>query len=238
MSKIPYKVAVITGATSGIGRATAKALNANGIKLVLHGRNQALLNELGEELHAKTLCGDINDSLLPQELVDLAINHYGTCDICINNAAIMEVGKIEAVDIDVICQMARTNVEAAYRVAYTFLKYFKAKDFGYLINLSSVLGEKVRETAGAYAGTKYAIEALSEALRIELARTNIKITSIEPGLVMTGLHRKYDVHPKDALNIEKALMPEDIADTIMYLLSTKPHVRIPKMMILPKDHAI
>jgi NADP-dependent 3-hydroxy acid dehydrogenase YdfG len=134
--------------------------------------------------------------------------------------------------------MAKVNVEAAYRMAYTALKYFKAKDFGYLINLSSVLGEKVREAAGAYAGTKYAIEALTEALRIELARTNIKITSLEPGLVLTGLHRNWEIHPKDALNIEKALLPEDISDTIMYLLNTKPHVRIPKMLILPKDHAI
>ncbi len=238
MTVSSYKVAVITGATSGIGKSIAEAFHQKGIKLVLHGRNQSLLEKLSDKYHAKTLCGDITDPQLPQQLLDIAISNYGACDICINNAAIMEIGKIETIDIDVVCQMARINIEAAYRVAYTFLRYFKAKDFGYLINLSSVLGEKVRESAGAYAGTKYAIEALTEALRIELARTNIKITSLEPGLVMTGLHRNWKVHPKDALNIENALMPEDIADTVMYLLSLKPHVRIPKLLILPKDHAI
>ena len=121
---------------------------------------------------------------------------------------------------------------------YTFAKYFKDRDAGHIINISSVLGTKIRETAGAYAGTKFAIEALSEALRIELSKTNVKIACIEPGLVKTELHREWVSHPSEIMDIPNPLSPEDIADMILYVLQQKDSVRIPKLMILPKDHVI
>jgi len=238
MTELKNQVAVITGATGGIGKATAELFHANGIKTVLHGRNASRLKDIAEELHMPYVLGDITDEDIPKKLLETALAEFGRCDIMVNNAAIMEVGKIQEVNIEIICRMARINVEAAYRVAYTFLKHFKEKDFGHLINISSVLGTKVRETTGAYAGTKHAIEALSEALRIELARTNVQVTSIEPGLVMTELHRNWEVHPTESMKIPTPLQPEDIAETILHVLSQKPHVRLPKILILPKDHAI
>ncbi|ACF13202.1 short-chain dehydrogenase/reductase SDR [Chloroherpeton thalassium ATCC 35110] len=238
MTELKEQVAVITGATGGIGKATAELFHANGIRTVLHGRNRARLKDIAAALQAPYVLGDITEQDVPKKLLDTALAEFRRCDIVVNNAAIMEIGTVESVDIEVICKMVRVNVEAAYRVAYTFLKHFKQNDFGHLINISSVLGTKVRESAGAYAGTKYAIEALSEALRIELARTNVKVTSIEPGLVMTELHRKWDVHPKEAMQIPTPLQPGDVAEIIWQVLSQKPHVRIPKILIMPKDHAI
>jgi NADP-dependent 3-hydroxy acid dehydrogenase YdfG len=108
---------------------------------------------------------------------------------------------------------------------------------GTLVNISSVLGTKVRTTAGAYAATKYAVEALSEALRMELARTNVRITCIEPGLVRSGLHRHLDIHPAESMGIEP-LTPEDIADQVLHVLQQPANVRIPRLMVLPKDHEI
>ena len=96
----------------------------------------------------------------------------------------------------------------------------------------------MRPAAGAYAATKFAMEALSEALRLELIGSDIKISCIEPGLVMTELHDSWEVHPKDQFNIRDPLVPEDIVETVRFILKQPDYVRIPKLMILPKDHNI
>jgi NADP-dependent 3-hydroxy acid dehydrogenase YdfG len=232
------KVAVITGATGGIGLATAREFHRQGMKLVLTGRSSANLATLEEELGAETLAGNVCDPSLPAQLLDLALNSHGRCDIVMNNAGIIEAGTIESIDIEKTCEMVRVNVEAAYRVAYTFLKHFRKTGEGHLLNISSVLGTKVRPTAGAYAGTKFAIEALSEALRMEVAGSGIAVTSIEPGLVKTGLHRDWAVHPTESMKIKEPLRPEDIARAIVFVLSQPAHVRVPRIMILPSEHQI
>jgi NADP-dependent 3-hydroxy acid dehydrogenase YdfG len=118
------------------------------------------------------------------------------------------------------------------------LKRFKEQGSGHIINISSVLGTKVRPTAGAYAATKFALEALSEALRMELTGTNIQVSCIEPGLVMTELHNSWEIHPKDSMNIHEPLEVSNIVDAVLYIINQPAHVRIPKLMILPKDHNI
>jgi NADP-dependent 3-hydroxy acid dehydrogenase YdfG len=134
--------------------------------------------------------------------------------------------------------MVRINVEAAYRVAYTALRHFRGAGAGHLINISSVLGTKIRPTAGAYAGTKYAIEALSEALRMEVAGSAVKVSCIQPGLVMTELHRDIPVHPRETLGVERPLVPADIARMVLFLAELPDHVAVPRLMILPQDQAI
>ncbi len=232
------KAAVITGATSGIGLAVARALHAQGVHLVLSGRSAARLDPLVQELEAAGLAGDICDPGLPAALLELCLARYGRCDIVLNNAGIIENGPIQTIDIDKVCAMVRVNVEAAYRVAYTFMRHFTACGAGHLVNLSSVMGTKVRPTNGAYAGTKYAIEALSEALRIEVAGTGVSVTCIEPGLVRTELHRSWPVPPGEALGIAAPLEPEDVARAVLFVLSQPAHVRIPRLMVLPGEHQI
>lgn len=232
------KVAVITGASSGIGKAVTERFSLEGIKSIITARRKNELNMLSDNTGAVTVEGDITEPELPRRLLDLAIKQYGRCDILINNAGILTSGTIEEIDVEKVSQMVKINVEATFRISYTFLKYFKTRNSGHLINLSSVLGTKARPTTGAYAGTKYAIEALSEALRMELAGTNVKVSCIEPGLVMTELHNEWEVHPSKMFNISKPLQPEDIAEQIIFILKQPEHIRIPRLMILPGEHSI
>lgn len=232
------KVAVITGASSGIGKAVTERFSAEGIKSIITARRKNELNILSENTGAVPVEGDMTEPDLPRRLLELAIKQYGRCDIIVNNAGILTSGTIEEIDVEKVSQMVKINVEAAFRISYTFLKYFKTKNSGHLINISSILGTKARPTTGAYAGTKYAIEALSEALRMELAGTNVKVSCIEPGLVMTELHNEWEVHPSKKFNISKPLQPEDIAEQIIFILKQPDHIRIPRLMILPGEHSI
>lgn len=236
----PHRVAVITGATGGIGSAVARALATNGWLLILTSRSAEKLRVLCGDLagQAVAIPGDLRDESLPATLLATALDKFGRCDMCFNNGGFIEVGPVETIDIDRVCEMVRVNVEAAYRVAYVFARHFAKQSSGHLINVSSVLGKKVRPTAGAYAGTKYAIEALSEALRMELSKTNVQVTCIQPGLVRTSLHDRWQVHPSELMGIPHPLTPDDVARMVMFILDQPPHVRIPQLMILPKDHEI
>lgn len=233
-------VAVITGAYGGIGDATAHRLASEGFRLVLHGRSAEKLAALSAQIETPTVsvAGDLIEPTIASRLLSTALSEFGRCDVCVNNGGSIEVGPIASIDIDEICAMARVNVEAAYRLTYTFLKHFVGQDAGHLINISSVMGRKVRATAGAYAGTKHAMEALSEALRLELSHTNVQVSCIQPGLVATGLHDRWQTHPSVLMNIEHPLAPDDVARMIVFVLQQPPHVRIPQLMILPRDHEI
>jgi NADP-dependent 3-hydroxy acid dehydrogenase YdfG len=239
MTPLKDQVAVITGASSGIGAAAARELAAAGMKLVLTARRADRLDAMAGELgNAIAFPGDMLDPKLPQALVDLAVERYARCDVVLNNAGFMLTGKIETIDIDEVCRMARVNVEAAYRVAYTALRHFKKAGSGHLVNTSSVLGSKIRTGAGAYAGTKHAIEALSEDLRMEVAGSGVKVSCIEPGIVLTELHDKFEVHPRVSMGIQRPLEPEDIARCIRFVLEQPAHVCIPRLMVLPAEQAI
>ena len=233
------RVALVTGATSGIGRASAEALAAAGAKLVVTGRRAEMLEELAARLpDGRAIVGDITDPELPDRLVGAALEAHGRLDLCVNNAGVIAMGTIEEIDIDAVCGMVRVNVEAAMRMAYTAVKHFRGAGSGHLINMSSVLGTKVRAGIGAYAGTKHAIEAMSEALRLELMGTGIKISCVEPGLVMTELHREFPVHPKDFLGIARPLVPEDVARAVVFVATQPDHAVVPRVMVLPHDQEI
>ena len=229
------QVIVITGASSGIGEAAAKNLAAAGMKLVLTARREdrlkALANACGGA--ATIVPGDIIDPALPKRLLDTALKTYGRCDVLFNNAGLLETGPVDTIDIERVCHMVRVNVEAAFRAAYVFLRHFKSMNAGHLLNTSSIAGMKVRATIGPYAATKYAIEALSESLRMEFAKTPIKVTCIEPGVVTTELHQRWPTKPAQALGIAQPITADEIADMIRYLLQQPAHIRIPRMLVMP-----
>ena len=231
------KVCLISGASSGIGHAIAEALSADNHRLVLTARRKERMEELHGE-RVDILAGDLTSHEFLDSIDTFVYDKYGTCDVLFNCAGTVENGNIEQMDVDKMSSMIRLNVEATFRLTYRLLKRFRKQGFGHIINISSILGTKVRPTAGPYAATKFALEALSEALRMELAGSNIKISCIEPGLVMTELHKNWEVHPKISMGIHEPLVTDDIVGAVRFILQQPDHVRIPKLMILPKDHVI
>jgi NADP-dependent 3-hydroxy acid dehydrogenase YdfG len=231
------KICLITGASSGIGFAIAKALHEDNYRVIATARRLDKLTELRLD-STDLFSGDLNLPDFQDSMADYIFDKYGKCDYLFNCAGMLEAGTIEDIDIDKLTSMIRLNIESTFRLTYVFLKRFKKQGFGHVINISSVLGTKVRPTAGGYAATKFAMEALSEALRMELTGTNIKVSCIEPGLVMTELHNDWKVHPKESMGIHHPLSVDDIVDSVRYIINQPDHVRIPRLMILPKDHNI
>jgi NADP-dependent 3-hydroxy acid dehydrogenase YdfG len=234
------RVAVITGATGGIGAAIAHSLSRAGYSLVLNAPSSEKLNALASELGGAcvAVAGNLRAESLPETLLAAALNNYGRCDVCFNNGGLLEAGTVETMDIERICNMVRVNVEAAFRTAYTFLQHFVQQGHGHLVNTSSVLGKKVRPTVGAYAATKYAIEALSEALRMELGKSDVRISCIEPGLVRTGLPDRWEVPPAELVGIEDPQEPEEIARMVLYLLEPPKDARIPRQAAFVREREL
>jgi len=230
------KVAVVTGASSGIGKAICNELLKNSYKVLANGRTIHNVFDENDKLFLNN-CDMLNPET-SEILLNKALDLWGKCDLLCVNAGVIESNNIENIDIDKMCEMVRLKVEMTYRLIYTFLKYYKKFGKGQIIIMSSVMGTKTRENSGAYAGCNYALEALAESLRMELSDTDIKITCIEPGLVETDLHRNWEVSPKKLLNISDALNPQDIADAVIEIIQKPDHIRIPKYMILPKGHKI
>lgn len=231
------KVCLVTGASSGIGLAIAKALIEDGFTVIVTARRMERLKSLNLPVE-DAIAGDLNSPGLQDAIENHIYEKYGRCDFLFNCAGTIEAGTIDDIDIDKLTAMLRLNIESTFRLTYKFLKRFRKQGSGHIVNISSVLGTKVRPTAGGYAATKFAMEALSEALRMELTGTDIKISCIEPGLVYTELHNHWKVHPKDSMNIHQPLSVDDIVQTVRFILAQPEHVRIPKLMILPKDHNI
>jgi len=232
------KVAVVTGAGSGIGRAVAESFRNAGMRVVVNGRSAKKLATYtpGDDLVA--VAADIALPDTAERLLETAKQRFGGCEIFVNNAGVVEQGSIDDIDIDAMCAMVRVNVEAAFRAAYVFARHLRAKGTGHLITTSSILGTKVRPIIGAYAGTKYAVEAMTEGLRMDLADTDVKVSCIQPGLVMTDLHDHMSVHPKDAIGMHEPLTPRDIAECVMFMVTRPRNVFIPRMMIVPKETAM
>lgn len=231
------KICLVTGASSGIGYAIAQALSKEGYTVVATARREDRLRTLPAG-NVDILTGDLTDTSFQDHIENFIYEKYGRCDYLFNCAGTIATGAIEAIDIDQVTAMLQLNVTATFRLTYKLLKRFRQQGSGHVINISSILGTKVRPTAGAYAATKYAMEALSEALRMELSGSAIQVSCIEPGLVMTELHKDWEVHPKEAMGIHEPLTTDDIVATVKFIMTQPAHVRIPRLMILPKDHSI
>ncbi len=234
------KVAVITGASSGIGEGTARELASAGMKLVLTARRKDTLDKIAAQLDTEVavVSGDMTDKSLPQKLIDTAVEKFGSCDVVFNNAGIMIVGSAEDIDLEAVCRMVRVNVEAVYRLGILAMRHMVKQGSGYLVNTSSILGTKVRQTTGAYAGTKFAVEALTEDLRMQAYGTGVRVCALEPGLVETHLQDHFEVHPRDMLNIKDMVKPADIARVVRFMLEQPDHVAIPRILVMPTDQTM
>lgn len=214
----PGRVAVITGATGGVGAAVARALSRAGYSLVLTAPSMEKLSALASQLKGPctVIEGNLSDESLPETLLYAALDRFGRCDICFNNGALFEAGIIETVDIERLSSMVRVNVEGSFRFAYVFVKHFVSEGAGHLVNVSSVLGSSSRPTA--YAATQRAIEVLSDALIAELGDGEVLVSCIQPGLVRSGLHHRWEIAPEGSSGSGYPLEPEDFARVVLFIL--------------------
>jgi NADP-dependent 3-hydroxy acid dehydrogenase YdfG len=217
------KVAVITGATGGIGAAVVKVLSKAGYSLVLTAPSMEKLTNLASQLTGPctVVAGNLSDETLAETLLNAALDRFGRCDVCLNNGALFEAGLIETIEVDRLCNMVCVNVEGAFRVAYVFMKHFVLEESGHLVNISSGVGSRERPTA--YAATQHALEILSDALATEVAGTGVQVSCIQPGLAKTGLHDRWELvpaRPTDGMKSESAepLEPEDFARMVLFIL--------------------
>jgi len=234
-------VGIITGASSGIGWATSKVLSEAGARLVVTARREEVLDRLVGELagEAVAVAGDVTDPALPQTLIDRAVSTFGRLNFVFSNAGMMNIGTVDEISDDAMTSMIRTNVEGAVRLGYAAMKVFKSQGHGDLITTSSILGMKVRPTVGVYAGTKYAIEAMTESWRMELAGTGVRAMVIEPGYTLTDLQSHWKPEQKAMLkSITQPVQPADIARAVKFMLEQPPHVIIPRLLMVPAEQTI
>ena len=234
------KTVFITGATSGIGRACAEKFAQNNFNIIITGRREALLKKAKSEIedrfniHVKTLCFDIQN----KEAVFNAIAELDedlSVDILINNAG-LALGRdaFDEADITDWETMMNTNVNGLLYISRALLPFIK-KTKGHIINLGSVAGKEVYENGNVYCASKYAVDAISQAMRIDLLKHSIKVTSINPGAVETEFSIvRFKGDEKKAEAAYKNFIPltaNDIADTIFYCANLPSHVCINDLSI-------
>ncbi len=187
---IENKVVVITGASSGLGEATARLLKQQGAKVVLGARRIDRLEALAGELdlpNGAVMRTDVADRAQVQALVDQAVALYGRIDVILNNAGLMPQSLFERLKVEDWDRMVDVNIKGVLYGIAAVLPYMTAQKSGHIINVSSVAGHKVGPGSGVYAATKHAVRALTEGLRQEMVAHNVRTTIISPGAVLTEL---------------------------------------------------
>lgn len=192
IENIKGKVVVITGASSGLGEATARLLSAEGATVVLAARRVDRIKGLADELEgqggkAQAVATDVTDRQQVKALVDSAVETFGRIDVMLNNAGLMPLAPLEDLKVDEWDQMIDVNLKGVLYGIAAALPYMKEQKSGHIINVSSVYGHKLGPDATVYCATKHAVRALSEGLRQEVKPYNIRTTVISPGAVATEL---------------------------------------------------
>ncbi len=244
--KLDAKVAVVTGASSGIGEATVRALAAEGAAVVAGARRKERLDGLVEEVtraggRAVAVECDVTDEEQAHDLIQRAVEEYGRIDILVNNAGVMLLSTVGKGLSDQWRQMFEVNVLGLLYTTDAAIEVMKRQQSGHIVNVSSLAGRKVtRDTSGVYAGTKHAVGAISEGLRMELLEDNIRVTMVEPGAVKTELPDHItDEEAREGLNslLEQLdpLQAEDIANAIVYVVTQPQRVSINEILIRPSQ---
>jgi NADP-dependent 3-hydroxy acid dehydrogenase YdfG len=241
-NNIQGKIVVITGASSGLGEATARLLSAEGAIVVLGARRlerlQALANELtGRGGKALVVATDVTRREQVKRLVEAAVQAFGRIDVMINNAGLMPQSLLEQLRVDEWDRMIDVNIKGVLYGIAAALPYMQEQKAGHLINVSSVAGHKVRPGATVYAATKHAVLALSEGLRQEVKPYNIRTTVISPGAVATELPDSV-TEPETAARIrqfyqEVAIPADSFARAVAYAMSQPEDVDINEILFRP-----
>ncbi|NGM82030.1 SDR family oxidoreductase [Paenibacillus sp. 7124] len=241
MLNVVGKVVILTGASSGIGEATAKVLANSGAKVVLAARREDRLRELKSVIVqeggiAEYKVTDVASHAEVEELARYTIETFGRIDVLINNAGIMPLSFLHEKKVSEWDQMIDVNIKGVLYGIGAVLPYMREQKKGHIIDVSSVTGHIVRKTWAVYSGTKFAVRAITEAVRQEEAENNIRTTIICPGGVATELSNTI-TNPDIKKSIEDswdvALSPEAIAHSILYAISQPENVAVNEIIVRP-----
>ncbi len=240
-NNIEGKVVVITGASSGLGEATARLLSAQGASVVLGARRVNRIQSLADELSgsggkAVAIATDVTHYDQVQRLVDAAVQTCGRVDVMLNNAGLMPQSPLERLKIDEWNRMIDVNIKGVLYGIAAALPYMKQQKAGHIINVSSVAGHKVRPPATVYAATKHAVRALSEGLRQEVKPYNIRTTVISPGAVATELPdsvTELDIAENVRKNYQIAIPAESFARAVAFVISQPDEVDVNEILFRP-----
>jgi len=238
------KVALVTGASSGIGEATARALAADGAHVAIAARRNDRLAALRDELESAgaqvlTLELDVTDEGAARAAVQSAVDKFGALDIVVNNAGVMLLGPVENADTTDWTRMINTNVLGLMYLTHAALPHLLASQ-GTVVQISSVAGRVARSGSAVYNASKHAVNAFSEGLRQEVTGRGVRVVLIEPGMVATEL-REHITHAESKAGANKRaetmrqLQSEDIAEAVRYAVTAPAHVAINEVLIRPTD---
>jgi NADP-dependent 3-hydroxy acid dehydrogenase YdfG len=236
--------AVITGASSGIGEATALALAKEGYAVALAARREDRITALADRISteggkALAVPTDIADEQSARRLIETAKGELGSVDLLVNNAGVMLLGPLLGADIEHWQRMVNVNLLGLIYCTHAALPIMQEQGSGHVVNVSSVAGRVARMGSGVYNATKWGVGAFSESLRQEGLNYGVRVTIVEPGYVDTEL-QGHNEHPmvvermeKDKKQIGKVLEAQDIANAIVYAVQQPEHVSINEVLIRP-----
>jgi NADP-dependent 3-hydroxy acid dehydrogenase YdfG len=240
---IKDKVAIVTGASSGIGYATALALSRSGAKVAAGARRmdrlESLQNEIsknGEEVFVQKL--DVTIKSECDALADAVLKKWGTIDILINNAGLQPLSFFKNLKVEEWDKMIDVNIRGVFYCTAAVIPTMMNKNSGHIVNISSMAGRVVYPSGSVYCATKHAVTAFSEGLRQEFSqRSNIRVTCIEPGVVATELmeaitDKALEKYVERTRQME-ALQAEDIANAIIFAVDAPHHVNVNEILIRP-----
>lgn len=241
------KVALITGATSGIGQACARKFATSGYNLIINGRNTEKLTEMKEELNRMgsdvwVLKFDVRDREETKKAIASLSEPWSRIDVLVNNAGLaLGLDKEYEGDFEDWDAMIDTNIKGLLNVTRLVVPGMVERNHGHVINIGSVAGDAAYANGNVYCATKAAVKTLSDGLRIDLAHTAVRVTNVKPGLVETNFSVvRFHGDKNRADNVYKGIEPltgDDIADVVLYAANAPEHVQIAEVLVLATHQA-
>lgn len=240
------RTALITGATSGIGLSTARLLAKNNFDLIICGRREERLQQLEQELKASceviSLSFDVRDRAAVEASIGSLSADWSQIDVLINNAGNAHgLSPIDQGNVDDWDAMIDINVKGLLYVSKAIIPSMVERKIGHVVNIGSIAGKEVYPNGNVYCASKHAVDAINNGMRLDLNQYGIKVTAINPGLVETEFSMvRFKGDQEKADNTYKGmtpLTPEDIAETILFVVTRPAHVNISDLVIFPTDQA-